>query len=52
MNLFPVYDASAPFIWAVYGLAAIIVGGMILRTLFKARAVHAALKATKTEDAA
>ena len=38
----PDYDASAPYIWAVYGLAVVIIGGMILNTAIRARAARKA----------
>jgi len=44
MTLFPTYDAeSALYIWAVYGLALVVIGGMILGTFLRARAAQTAL---------
>lgn len=42
MDLIPQFDKNAAYIWAVYGLSAIVLGGMILGTLWRARAAKRA----------
>jgi heme exporter protein CcmD len=50
MELIPDLGKNAAYIWACYGLGALLIGGAILGTVFKARAAKAALARMQASD--
>ena len=47
--MIPEFDHTGPYIWAAYGFAALVIGGLIAGTLHRAKQAKTKLEALEAE---